>query len=125
MMTVEFRIQYPKNMTQYCKRYGLNAYWAGKHWSQRKKDADDFHSIVWAELRKQGFPRAMFTKPVSISFFHNTRMDIDNHAAIEKMVVDALKGYFLENDSKRFYARKVSAFHDEPYMLVRIEEVGK
>ena len=33
------------------KRFGLNAYYAGKHWSQRKKDAEELHELAhWACL---------------------------------------------------------------------------
>lgn len=54
--------------------------------------------------------------------WHNTRMDVDNHAAIEKMTVDALKGWLLRDDDRRHYREKHSFFHDENYMRVVISD---
>ena len=49
-------------------------------------------------------------------------MDVDNHAAIEKMTVDALKGWLLRDDDRRHYREKHSFFHDENYMRVVISD---
>lgn len=49
-------------------------------------------------------------------------MDIDNHSAIEKMTVDAIKGWLLRNDDRRHYREKHSFFHDENYMRVVISD---
>lgn len=42
--------------------------------------------------------------------------------AIEKMTVDALKGWLLRNDDRRHYREKHSFFHDENYMRVVISD---
>ena len=42
-MTESFIIPYPKSdagKKQWNREYGLNAYWAGKHWKKRTKDAE-------------------------------------------------------------------------------------
>lgn len=82
----------------------------------------DLEAFVRLCMRQQGVPVRLFEKPVSISFWHNTRMDVDNHAAIEKMTVDALKGWLLRNDDRRHYREKHSFFHDENYMRVVISD---
>ena len=38
---------------------------------------------------------------------------------------DALKGWMLENDGKRWYRERISKFHDMDCVRVRIEEIGK
>ena len=100
-MTIEFTVPYPARKSAWTKRYGLNAYWAGKNHHVRAADARDLETLVRLCLRQQGVPVRLFEKPVSISFWHNTRMDVDNHAAIEKMTVDALKGWLLREDERR------------------------
>ena len=83
-MKIVFEIPYPPTKagrTAWSKLYGLNAYWAGKHWSQRKKDAEYWHYLVRAELRRQGVKPRVFKHPVYITFYHNDGLDIDNHAA--------------------------------------------
>jgi len=117
-----FTVPYPRNMSAFCKRFGLNAYWSGKHWGQRKSDAEYMHRLVWTALSDQGIPRKPFKKPVRIKFQHNDRMDIDNHAAIEKMIVDALKGWLIENDSRKYYAERTSVFYDGDGIRVVVEE---
>ena len=121
-MTIEFTVPYPARKSAWTKRYGLNAYWSGKNHHVRAADARDLETLVRLCLRQQGVPVRLFEKPVSISFWHNTRMDIDNHAAVEKMVVDALKGWLLRNDDRRHYREKHSFFHDENYMRVVISD---
>lgn len=121
-MTIEFTVPYPARKSAWTKRYGFNAYWAGKKPCVRAADARDLETFVRLCLRQQGVPVRLFEKPVSISFWHNTHMDVDNHAAIEKMTVDALKGWLLRDDDRRHYREKHSFFHDENYMRVVISD---
>ena len=118
---VELRIPYPRNKSQFCKNFGLNAYYAGMHWAQRKQNADRMHDTVTAVLAQEHISRMPFEKPVRITFWHDDRMDVDNHAIVEKLVVDALKGWLLTNDDRRFYVERVSKFHADGCIRVRIE----
>lgn len=118
---VEIRIPYPRNKSQFCKAYGLNAYYAGMHWAQRKQNADRMHDTVTAVLAQEHIGRMPFARPVRITFWHNDRMDVDNHAIVEKLIVDALKGWLITNDDRRFYVERVSKFHADDCVRVRIE----
>lgn len=118
---VEIRIPYPRNKSQFCKAYGLNSYYAGMHWAQRKQNADRMHAAVTAVLAQEHISRMPFARPVRITFWHNDRMDVDNHAIVEKLIVDALKGWLLTNDDRRFYIERVSKFHADDCIRVRIE----
>jgi hypothetical protein len=123
-MKVRFVIPYPSTKagkSQWTKEYGLNAYYAGKHWSKRKRDAEFWHSLVRSELRKQLKPR-LFKEPVIVSFWWNDRLDIDNHAAMGKMIVDAMKGILIEDDTRRYVHGVGHLFHDEDCILVEVAE---
>ena len=53
MGTIRFNIPYPptkKGKSAFCRRFGLNAYYSGKHWAQRKKDADELHALTLAAM---------------------------------------------------------------------------
>lgn len=123
---VSVTLEYPKGKQKavFCKRYGLNSIYAGKHWSKRSEDARDMRDLVLAELYRQKIPRKIYERPVGIAFYFNDRLDCDNHALIQKLVIDALKGYLIQDDSKK-YVRKVSSeFHEEDYILVEVFEIG-
>lgn len=121
---IRFTIPYPKNRARFTKEYGLNAYYAGVHWSVRKKRADAWHWIVRQELQQQKIRRELFAHPVVISFFWDDRMDIDNHAFIAKCTVDALKGYLLQDDSRAYVKEVRHAFWEQGMIGVQIEEKG-
>ena len=121
-MTIEFTVPYPVRKSAWTKRYGLNAYWSGKNHHVREADARDLEALVRLCLRQQNIPIRLFEKPVSISFWHNTGMDINNHAAVEKMIVDAIKGWVLHGDGRKYYREKHSFFHDENYMKVSVTD---
>ena len=104
-------------------QFGMNAYYAGKHWSVRKKDADFWHMLVKSCMNGQEVRRIPFKRPVVITFRWNDRMDIDNHAVMGKMIVDAMKGRIIEDDNKQWVRGVCHYFHDEDYISVEIHEV--
>ena len=114
---MQFIITYPKKITE----YGMNSIYAGKHWKKRREDSDYWHWLVRAELNKQKVPKKLFEKAVKITFFWNDRFDIDNHAYMGKMIVDALKGYLIKDDTKKYFGAVEHCFHNEKYILVEVE----
>ena len=95
---IAFEIPYPatkRGKAAWNKRFGLNAYYAGKHWSQRKKDAEELHELAHWAMRKAGITKRLVNHPVKVTFFWNDNLDIDNHGALGKAFVDAMKGYII------------------------------
>lgn len=121
-----FRIYYPKSKAEqkrWAKEYGMNAYYAGKHWAIRKQDAEYWHLLTRSAMNRQEIRVRPFEKPVEISFLWNDWLDIDNHAIMGKMIVDAMKGRLINDDSRRFVKGVYHGFHDEDYILIQIREV--
>ena len=119
---IQFTIPYPKDRKRFAQEYGLNAYYSGVHWSVRKRRAEAWHWIVLEALQRQNIRKRIFKKPVQISFFWDDRMDIDNHAFIAKCTVDALKGYLLEDDSRRYFWAVSHEFWDGGCIGVIVKE---
>lgn len=121
-----FRIYYPKSKAEqkrWSKEYGVNAYYAGKHWAIRKRDAEYWHLLAISAMNRQEIRIRPFEKPVEISFLWNDRLDIDNHAVMGKMIVDAMKGRLINDDNRRWVKGIYHGFHDEDYILIQIREV--
>lgn len=123
---ISFVIPYPPTkaaMTAWNRRYGLNAYYAGKHYQQRKRDAETLHALSWAAMRKARIKKQMVNGPVEIRFYWDDGLDCDNHAVIGKAVVDAMKGWVLPDDNRR-WVRKVShEFWDGGAIRVEVSEI--
>ena len=123
-----FRIYYPKSQSErkkWSKEYGLNKYYSGCHWSIRKKDAEYWHLLTRSAMNKQEIRIRPFEKPVEISFLWNDRLDIDNHAIMGKMIVDAMKGRLINDDSRRWVKGVCHYFHNEDYILIQVREVSE
>lgn len=118
-------IEYPKTKAgkrQWGKEYGLNAIYAGKHWSRRKADSEYWHSLTHVALVRAGIPRNPAQKPVSIDFWWDDRLDLDNHAYMAKMIVDALKGWVIQDDNRRCVREIAHHWHDRGCILVEIRD---
>lgn len=118
-----FTIPYPRTkagMSAFCKRFGLNAIYSGKHWSKRREDAEYWHLTIKAELMRQNVPCKPYDKPVSISFYWNDRLDIDNHAVLGKYILDSLKGYLIRDDDRRFVKEVRHKFYDGDCITVEV-----
>jgi hypothetical protein len=120
-----FIIDYPESKAgrnQWSKDYGMNAYYAGKHWSKRKQDAEFWHLMVRSCMNRQDVRQTPFREPVIVTFRWNDRLDIDNHAIMGKMILDAMKGRVIEEDSRRWVKGVCHFFHDEDYIGVEVKE---
>ncbi len=121
-----FRIYYPSSkaeMKRWTKEYGMNSYYAGKHWSIRKRDAEYWHLLTRSAMNKQEVRLRPFEKPVILTFYFNDRLDCSNHAMFIKMIEDGMKGRLITDDSKKFVKGIECYFHDKEYILIEIREV--
>ena len=120
---IRFTIPYPptkKGKSAFCKRFGLNAYYAGKHWSARKRDAEDLHWMARAAMRRAKIRQKMVEYPVEIRFRWDDELDCDNHAVLGKAIVDAMKGYILPDDNRRWVKRISHEFWDGGEIAVEV-----
>lgn len=127
-MAESFLIPYPPTKAgkkDWSRRYGLNAYWSGKHWAQRKEDADFWHMLVRLEMNRQRVRRKPFEKAVKITMLFNDRLDGSNHAIYFKLIEDAMKGRVIQDDSRRWVRSCEMGFHEQDYILVKVEEVSE
>lgn len=124
-MTEVFYIEYPPTKAgkkQWSNDYGMNKYYAGCHWSVRKRDAEFWHMLVRHYMNKQEVRKQPFEKPVTVTFWWNDRLDIDNHAVMGKYIVDGMKGRIIQDDSRRYLKGVSHLFHDEDYIKIEIRE---
>lgn len=102
--------------------YGMNRIYAGVHWSKRKKQAEEIHALVRYELYRQKIPRRASEKPVELRFYYNSKLDVSNHGYLSKLIEDALKGYLIVDDSRKYVRRFVQEFWDGDGILVEVRE---
>ena len=121
-----FKIEYPNTPAgkkDWNKRFSDNAYYAGKHWAVRKKDADYWHNMVRACMDRQGVRKRPFEKPVVITVYFNDRLDCSNHSIMFKMIEDGMKGRLIRDDSRKWVKGTEMYLHDEDYIKVAVREI--
>lgn len=122
---IRFTIPYPptkKGKASFCKRFGLNAYYAGKHWTQRKDDARDLHMLTEIAMKRAHIRRQLVDCPVSVRFLWDDGLDLDNHAVLGKAIVDAMKGYILPDDNRRWMKKVSHEFWDGGEIAVEVRK---
>jgi hypothetical protein len=120
---IAFDIAYPptkKGKAAWNKRYGLNAYYAGKCWQTRKRDAEALHLIAQAAMRRAGVRRELVKGPVAVRFLWDDGLDCDNHAVLGKAFLDAMKGWVLPDDNRRWVRQVTHEMWDGGCMRVEV-----
>lgn len=89
----------------------LNKWYAGGHWSKRKKVVDIWHHAIWILCRQDKIP-AVEEYPVCIitkSYFKSKRQrDTSNCFAANKMAEDGLvKAGILKDDTPQYVCRHI------------------
>jgi len=92
------------------KTISLNALYAGKHWTFRKKTKDEYKKIVEAELARYDHH---FAESMSIHIRYNTRADVDNLVLVSKFTADTLVANgWITDDSPKYYHRLTITFDE-------------
>lgn len=102
--------------------YGMNKLYSGVHWTVRKRQADFIHSLVQTTLYANKIPRKLFSKPVKVTISYNSRLDIDNHGYLSKLIIDGLKGYLITDDTKKYLVELDQKFWNEEGIQVEVQE---
>lgn len=103
-----------------------NVIYSGQHWTKRKETADYWHTLVYSEMRRQKIPKRIFEKPVIIEIAYNSRLDLDNHGFIQKMVIDGMKGYLIHNDTRKCVVGLIQRFKSKgDSITVRVGEIDE
>ena len=125
-MTEIIRIPYPKTdagKKEWNKKYGLNAYYSGKHHSKRTEDARFWHALTVAAMSRRNIRKRPFDKPVHITYYFNDRMDVSNHSMMAKMIEDGLRKRLIHDDSQKWVKGMTILMHDEDCIKVVVEEI--
>ena len=125
---LSFIINYPttkKGKSEWNRRFGLNAYYAGKHPQKRRKDAEELHMIARAAMHKAGIRNRMLDRPVKVRFYWDDGLDCDNHAVLGKAFLDAMKGYILPDDNRKWVKMVSHEFWDGGAIKVEIMQGGR
>ncbi len=126
MALEQFIINYPETKagkSQWARTYGLNAYYSGKSWRERREDAEFWHSLVHIEMTRQRVRKIPFDKPVIISMYFCDNLDCSNHAMYFKMIEDALKGRLIVDDGPKWVRGCEMYLHEENYIKIIVKEV--
>lgn len=121
---VIFDIDYPESKAgkrNWNKNYGLNSIYSGKHWSERKADAEYWHYMVYKAL--SDYHKNPFDKPVVITFYWNDNLDLSNHAYMAKMIEDAIKGRIIKDDNKKCVLGIEHYWHSEDCIRVKVKTI--
>lgn len=123
MRTEKFIIHAGKQKIRECS---MNKIYAGAHWTIRKKKANEFHELTAQAIQEQCTPK-IFDTPVNVRIWYNTGFDIDNHGYMSKMIVDGMKGLFIENDTRKYVNSLFQGFHSqsEDDIIVEAEACDK
>lgn len=81
------------------------------------------HTLAVLCMKKAHIRRQMVRSPVEVRFYWNDGLDVDNHAALGKAFVDAMKGYLLPDDNRQWFHRVTHEFWDGDTIRVEVKEL--
>lgn len=113
---MKIEIPYPSDFGQ----YSTNRYYSGKPFPVRNKDKDYWHWLVYSALNKNNIPKEPYDVPVEIIFSFDDRLDCSNHSIVEKMIEDAMKGWVIQDDTRRYVKRITTEFNTDKKLTVEV-----
>jgi len=100
-----------------------NAIWSGGHWKKRSDTKIKYSKIFTILLLEAKVKRL---SELSLVTFFNTRHDVDNLQAIQKICMDTMKGTYIPDDNTKHYKSTHTIFDSSlPKGTVEIHIIGK
>ena len=76
-------------------------------------------------MHKAGIRNRMLDRPVKVRFYWDDGLDCDNHAVLGKAFLDAMKGYILPDDNRKWVKMVSHEFWDGGAIKVEIMPGGR
>ena len=89
--------------------------------SRTKSKRDSSESYSTTNIKK--IPRKLFDTKISIDFFWNSRLDLDNHGYATKLIIDGLKGYLVKDDNRKYISKISHSFWNGKGVKIVISRV--
>lgn len=93
------------------------------HLGMRRKQPQKVHEIVRLPMKSQNIHQKMFEKPVNIAFKWHSKLDLDNHGYIAKLIIDSLKGYLIRDDTGKYINRITHEYQKNKGVRTKLNEV--
>ena len=98
--------------------------WMRMHWQAKRKHKADIYASVrsvlpWAVTNRVGYPLQHQVRLRIIAYMRPPLLDADN--VVVKDLVDALKGWVIPNDNKRFVAEMTPVVEKNSENIIVIE----
>ena len=87
--------------------------------------SEQIHQLVKTSLISQRIPKILFNHPAKIEFWWNSKLDLDNHGYLAKLIIDGLKGYFLKDDTKKYVNFISHSYWSEKGIKVKLTELSE
>lgn len=84
---------------------------------------DVLHTLVRTCMKNAHVPQKPLEYPAEVTIYYNDKWDIDNHAILGKAIVDAMKGWVLTDDNRKYFVAITHRFWSGDEILVRVKEV--
>ena len=65
-------------------------------------------------------PKIPVDYPVELVFSFDDRLDCSNHSIVAKMIEDALKGWVIQDDTRKWVKRVVYEFNHQKKIIVEV-----
>jgi hypothetical protein len=104
-------------------KFSLNGIYGGLHWATRLKQSRQIHRMIGFTLLSKKIPIKLFKSPVNIVFGWNSKLDLDNHGYLAKLIIDGLKGYLIKNDTRNYIRTILHTWWQGQGIKIRIEKV--
>jgi hypothetical protein len=101
----------------------FNQVYSGSHWGKRAAVKNSY-SRIFSTLLLEAKVKPMTA--ISLIVFYNTKHDVDNLSYVMKMLVDTMKGTYIQNDGNKIY-QSTHTIHDPslPKGLVQFHIIGR
>lgn len=99
--TKHYKIPYTGDITS------ANKIWSSGHWKIRSNTKQKFEKIFSILLLEAKLKKL---SEFSLVTFYNSRHDVDNLSTLQKILVDSMKGVYIEDDSSKCYKSTHTVF---------------
>lgn len=106
-------------------KLSLNSIYSTSHWTKRKRQSEQVHNLVRLSLISQRIPKILFESPIKIDFWWNSKLDLDNHGYLAKLIIDGLKGYLIKDDTKKYINSISHNYWTQKGIKIRLTEQSK